>query len=179
MSTLATSDLQQHQLNMEYFTEKSQGLMEQEDATRPPLPQPTYDPRALLNPTTAKRPASVAGSERGREDPHYAADAGQISLVERLHNVQERTASPSKRPKPDDPQKSRPLQLPGRGGFTLDMQNVPKTGLPSLPPPSASKATIDLTMSKYRRYALSPTYPYDPRVVAVTVGSHVIVTNAI
>jgi hypothetical protein len=66
---------------------------------------PRFDPRALLNPKSAaaKRPASSGqDSERGRTEPTVT---GQVSLVERLHNVQERTASPAKRVKTEDPPK--------------------------------------------------------------------------
>lgn len=55
-----------------------------------PAQQPLrFDPRALLNPSSSnpKRPASSGNdTDRGRADPTIA---GQVSLVERLHNVQE------------------------------------------------------------------------------------------
>lgn len=74
----------------------------QQDQTPPATPR--FDPAALLNPKSApKRPASSTGeeTERGRADPTIS---GQVSLVERLHNVQERTASPAKRVKTADEQ---------------------------------------------------------------------------
>ncbi|KAF1942220.1 hypothetical protein EJ02DRAFT_345944 [Clathrospora elynae] len=110
-----------------------------------PAPQiPQFDPRALLNPKSAssKRPASSGGDvERGRTDPIIA---GQISLVERLHNVQERTASPSKRIKTGDPRQPPGSRPNFAGESALDLQHPNGQLSPPLPqqgPP------IDLTMS--------------------------------
>jgi hypothetical protein len=121
-----------------------------QDSRSMPQFQPyTFDPRALLNPRSmAKRPASVAEPEadRGRENPTIA---GQVSLVERLHNVHERTASPAKRAKTDDErQKSRQQSSMG-GGSTLKLhQQAPNR--PSAPTSGpATAAAIDLTMSEY------------------------------
>ena len=106
-----------------------------------PVPQlQQYDPRALLNPKSiSKRPAAEEQAVRGRED---AAFAGQVSLVERLHNVHERTESPSKRVKTDDERKSKSHSNVGSGG-ALDLK---PNGDRSTPIPSHS--AIDLTMSK-------------------------------
>jgi hypothetical protein len=110
-------------------------------------PAPRFDPRALLNPkvaAAAKRPASSGGEEadRGRTDP---AVPGQISLVERLHNVQERTASPAKRVKTEDRRKQNVNRANFGGGSALDLQNP--NGQPPPPQPQQGPA-IDLTMSK-------------------------------
>ena len=115
-----------------------------------PAPQvPQFDPRSLLNPrsSTAKRPASSGGeADHGRTDPTIA---GQVSLVERLHNVQERTVTPVKRVKTEDPRKlkgNRPnVGGGGGGGSALDFQSQP--GQSSAPQPKPGPA-IDLTMSK-------------------------------
>ncbi|KAH6245928.1 hypothetical protein HBI40_244630 [Parastagonospora nodorum] len=70
-----------------------------------------FSPTALLNPRSlaSKRPA-LSGSDldRRRTDPTIAS---QISLVEQLHNVQERTASPAKRIKTDEDRKNSSLKL--------------------------------------------------------------------
>ncbi|KAF2279431.1 SNF2 family helicase/ATPase-like protein [Westerdykella ornata] len=106
--------------------------------------QPGYDPRALLNPRTAsKRPAaSDAGSERGPDD---IPPNGQVSLVERLHNVQQRTASPAKRPKTED-EHTRQATPNVSGGSTLAM-NAHSQASPSALPTNPS-ACVDLTMSE-------------------------------
>ncbi|KAI8939997.1 hypothetical protein NX059_003720 [Plenodomus lindquistii] len=69
-----------------------------------------------------KRPASSGGedTERGRPDPTIA---GQVSLVERLHNVQERTASPAKRVKPNEHQQPTPKRQPPQPpqGVAIDL----------------------------------------------------------
>jgi hypothetical protein len=105
-----------------------------------------YDPRALLNPKLmAKRPASEAEPEanRGRDDPTIA---GQVSLVERLHNVHERTASPSKRARTDD-QRPKPRQQSNMGsGSTLKMQHQAPNRSPA-PTSGPAGGAIDLTMS--------------------------------
>ena len=110
-----------------------------------------FDPRALLNPRTAnsKRPASSDGdSDRGRIDPTIA---GQVSLVERLHNVQERTASPAKRVKTDDSHK-KSASSSSFGGSGLDLQNHNAT-----PPGLSQGPSIDLTMSEYRNIPMTYT----------------------
>ena len=110
----------------------------------PANPSQQFDPRALLNPRIAnsKRPASSGGeSDRGRPD---ATIAGQVSLVERLHNVQERTASPVKRVKTEDPQRQSPSRPNFAGGSGLDLQN--QNGFAA--PPRQAGSAIDLTMSK-------------------------------
>jgi hypothetical protein len=113
-----------------------------------PRPQnQQFDPRALLNPKSApKRPASSGGeADRGRADPTMA---GQLALVERLHNVQERTSSPAKRIKTDEDRKKAPNGAGFGGGSALDLQSqnghVPASAPASVQPGPA----IDLTMSK-------------------------------
>lgn len=109
-----------------------------------PTPQmPTFDPRALLNPKAAasKRPASSGGDhDRGRTDPTIA---GQVSLVERLHNVQERTASPAKRVKTDENRKklANGSSFGGSSALGLQNQNINGHTHPQQAP------AIDLTMS--------------------------------
>ncbi|KAF3039924.1 hypothetical protein E8E12_007199 [Didymella heteroderae] len=107
-----------------------------------PPATPRFDPAALLNPkSAAKRPASTSeGSESSRAEP---ASAGQVSLVERLHNVQERAASPAKRVKTTEEQLRKKKPSNGAsfgGGSALDFN---QNGGASLPPP----AQVDLTMS--------------------------------
>jgi hypothetical protein len=107
---------------------------------------PQFDPRALLNPKTGnpKRPASSGGdSDRGRSEPN---NIGQVSLVERLHNVQERTASPAKRLKAGELQIGTPNRATFTGGSPLGLQS--HTGSPAAASPQ-QKSAIDLTMSKY------------------------------
>lgn len=120
---------------------------------QPPFQQSAYDPRALLNPqstsasTQAKRPAEQ--EDRGRE-----ADLsnGQISLVERLHNVHERTASPAKRPRIDESgqvdltKKPLPKSSVGNGGGVLDLKPKQESSKSSAP---TKGPAIDLTMSKF------------------------------
>ncbi|PSN71344.1 SNF2 family helicase/ATPase-like protein [Corynespora cassiicola Philippines] len=109
-----------------------------------PQPRPAqYDPRALLNPKLMpKRPASEeVAADRGREEPPLP---GQISLVERLHNVHERTASPSKRVKTDDERaKSRPHAAMGSGNAL----NLQTTSARPTPVSTPGPPPIDLTMS--------------------------------
>lgn len=109
-----------------------------------PTPQtPQFDPRALLNPktSTVKRPASSGGEfDRGRADPTIA---GQVSLVERLHNVQERTASPAKRVKTEEERKKATGTSSFGGGSALELQRQ-STQSSARPGPA-----IDLTMSKH------------------------------
>ena len=111
-----------------------------------PAPQiPQFDPRSLLNPrsSSSKRPASSGGeADHGRTDPTIA---GQVSLVERLHNVQERTAAPVKRVKTDDPHKQKSSRPNVSGGSALDFQT--QSGQPSTPQ-LQQRPAIDLTMSK-------------------------------
>lgn len=110
---------------------------------------PHFDPRALLNPKspTSKRPASSGGdAERGRTDPTIA---GQVSLVERLHNVQERTASPAKRVKTDEERKRVHNASNFSSSSTLDLQRQ-NGRLPTQPGPA-----IDLTMSECPCFQIS------------------------
>jgi hypothetical protein len=105
---------------------------------------PSYDPGALLNPkaANAKRPASSGGDQdRGRAADH--AFAGQVSLVERLHNVQERTSSPAKRVKTDENRKKTANGSGFGGGSALELQN--SNG--NVPAPQ-SGPVIDLTMGE-------------------------------
>jgi hypothetical protein len=113
----------------------------QQNQTPPATPR--FDPAALLNPkSVAKRPASTSeGSESSRAEP---TSAGQVSLVERLHNVQERAASPAKRVKTTEEQQRKKKPSNGAsfgGGSALDLN---QNGGAPLPPP----AQVDLTMSK-------------------------------
>lgn len=120
-------------------------LIEEENAASPrhdnqitPHAQQQYDPRALLNPRAPpKRPASEAGSDRGREN-----EPGQISLVERLHNVHQRTSSPAKRVKTDELKKPTANTSSGNNG----VMNLNAMGERANTPTQAS--SIDLTMSK-------------------------------
>lgn len=125
-----------------------------------PPATPRFDPKALLNPKAAtKRPASA---EEGGESSNAGLAAGQVSLVERLHNVQERAASPAKRVKTAEEQRKKKnesgasfgrgsaLDLGQNGGASLD-----QNGGPPLPP-----AQVDLTMSTSASLlALSPADP--------------------
>lgn len=106
----------------------------------PVAQHPQFDPGALLNPRSAsKRPASSGGdADRGRADPTIA---GQVSLVERLHNVQERTASPAKRVKTEEERKRTARYTSFHGGSALELQN--SNGQAQTQPGPA----IDLTMS--------------------------------
>ena len=103
--------------------------------------QYAYDPRALLNPKSiSKRPASQTDSDHSRED---ATIAGQVSLVERLHNVHERAQSPAKRVKTDKETKKTRPQSNMSGGSTLvpGSTNHQRAATSGAPP-------IDLTMSE-------------------------------
>lgn len=116
----------------------------QQNQTPPATPR--FDPAALLNPkSAAKRPASTSeGSESSRADPK---SSGQVSLVERLHNVQERAASPAKRVKTTEEQQRKKKPSNGTsfgGGSALDLNQ--NSGAP-VPPP----AQVDLTMSTLRQ----------------------------
>lgn len=105
-----------------------------------------FDPSALLNPrsSNSKRPASSGtdiNADRGRPDPTIA---GQVSLVERLHNVQERTASPAKRVKTEEERrKPKAASSNFAGGSGLELQN--SNGQPQ----GQQGPAIDLTMSRY------------------------------
>lgn len=112
----------------------------QQDQTLPVTPR--FDPAALLNPKlSSKRPASSATiSDGSTSEP---GSAGQVSLVERLHNVQERAASPAKRVKTIEEQQRKKKPTSGThfsGGSALDLNNG---GYAPVPPP----AQVDLTMS--------------------------------
>ena len=114
----------------------------QQNQTPPATPR--FDPAALLNPKSAsKRPASstTEGSERSQAEP---TSAGQVSLVERLHNVQERAASPAKRVKTTEEQQRKKKPSNGSsfgGGSALDLNN---NGNTPIGPPQ-----VDLTMSMH------------------------------
>jgi hypothetical protein len=100
-----------------------------------------FDAGALLNPRSAsKRPATDQEQqpERGRED---SAAAGQVSLVERLHHVQERTASPAKRARTEDEPKAPKSHSAFAHGSALDLNRN------SQQPPPTQGTAIDLTMS--------------------------------
>lgn len=120
------------------------GQAAQQNQTPPATPR--FDPAALLNPkSTAKRPASTSeNSESSRADP---ISAGQVSLVERLHNVQERAASPAKRVKTTEEQQRKKKPSNGTsfgGGSALDLN---EHGGAPVPPP----AQVDLTISTLRQ----------------------------
>lgn len=119
------------------LTPHSPGEQARQDQTPPATPR--FDPAALLNPKSApKRPASSEGSERAEP-----TSAGQVSLVERLHNVQERAASPAKRVKTADEQRKKASSngTNFNGGSALDLNKNRSAPVP--PPPQ-----VDLTMSK-------------------------------
>jgi hypothetical protein len=109
----------------------------------PVSPFSQFDPRALLNPKSqvSKRPASSGEeADRGRPDPTIT---GQVSLVERLHNVQERTASPAKRVKTEEDRRKTANMASFGSGSALNLQSA-NGQAPTQPGPA-----IDLTMSKY------------------------------
>lgn len=115
--------------------------MQQEQNARPAPQIQQYDSRMLLNPKSVpKRPASEQEPERGREIGQ--ATPGQVSLVERLHNVHERTASPAKRARTNEEHQNKLHQSNIGSAGALDLkQNNPK--------PTATRGpAIDLTMSK-------------------------------
>lgn len=100
-----------------------------------------FDPRALLNPMPGKRPAEEA--DRGRANPPM----GQVSLVERLHNVHERTASPAKRFKADNQRKNTSNGSNFGNGNALDLKQ--SNGQPPVAQaPQTQGPAIDLTMSE-------------------------------
>jgi hypothetical protein len=107
-------------------------------------------PAALLNPrASTKRPASE--SDSAREDLSDSP-GGQVSLVERLHNVHARTASPAKRFRTGDDQdlKQQPPKPTVQSGSTLSLQrhNGTKQQGDSPTPTAVHSESIDLTMSK-------------------------------
>jgi hypothetical protein len=118
----------------------------------PPAQLPRFDPRALLNPTaaiptsTAKRPAS-SGEDGSRGRAEIVAPPGQVSLVERLHNVQERTASPAKRVKTDEQVKARSSGF-GSGALDLGQGNGQYSQHSNGYHPTPQSTAVDLTMSK-------------------------------
>jgi len=124
-----------------WLTHDGETAMRQQEPVGPqPTPQLQFDPRALLNPSSvSKRPATESDPERGREN-------GQLSLVERLHNIHERTVSPAKRAKMDDAHtKTPPRSTLGSEGATLDLAE--QNNQRSIP---TSGPAIDLTNSKKR-----------------------------
>jgi hypothetical protein len=127
-------------------------LMTNDEAAAPKIPSPApqyqsqlFDPRALLNPkSVSKRPAAEQGPERGRETENGQELPGQVSMVERLHNVHERTASPAKKTKTEDDHKKQnrsPASF-GAGALDLTKQSNTHTQIPQ------HNLAIDLTMSK-------------------------------
>ena len=124
------------------MNDEAAAVTQQHQSPIPQYPQ-AFDPRALLNPkSVSKRPAAEQEHERGREN---GKPAGQVSLVERLHNVQERTASPAKKPKLHDGHgKKTASPASFAGGSALDLRH------PQNPQPAPAVhfgAAIDLTMS--------------------------------
>ncbi|KAL1608529.1 hypothetical protein SLS60_003471 [Paraconiothyrium brasiliense] len=119
--------------------------------TAAPQPSPTslyqpqqFDPRALLNPkSVSKRSAAEQEAERGRETENGQELPGQVSLVERLHNVHERTASPAKKVKTEDDHKKKNRSPASFGAGALDLKKQ-SNGEPQVQQPNLA---IDLTMS--------------------------------
>ncbi|KAF2870907.1 SNF2 family helicase/ATPase-like protein [Massariosphaeria phaeospora] len=96
----------------------------------------------------SKRPASEGEADRGREDPIFP---GQVSLVERLHNVHERTASPAKRIKTEaeGARQLPPSAIGSSGALDLQSNNNRATSSTNNQPtstPAATHGAIDLTM---------------------------------
>ncbi len=124
------------------LTLQSSGEQAAQQSQTPPA-TPRFDPSALLNPkSSSKRPAASESSSSSHTEPH---SAGQISLVERLHNVQERAASPAKRVKTvEEQQRKKKTSNSSQigGGSSLDLNNGGQTTVPA-------PAPVDLTMSKY------------------------------
>lgn len=112
-----------------------------------PAAQAAFDPRALLNPRAPKRPVSDTQSDRG-QGAEDAGQTGQLSLVERLHNVHYRADSPAKRAKTDGDVNSR-QHTSVQGGSTLQVNPPPGVSAPFPPPqiPELQTPAIDLTMS--------------------------------
>ncbi|KAF1996594.1 hypothetical protein P154DRAFT_556182 [Amniculicola lignicola CBS 123094] len=124
------------------------GARARQEREQPRIHQPAYDAHSLLNPKSAsKRPAS---EDRGRELEQGPA-GGQLSLVERLHHVQERTASPSKRVKTDNNKRVIKSAPTSSGALNLNSatNGRPAQPLPTFGPAPTPPATaaIDLTMS--------------------------------
>ncbi|KAH6214781.1 hypothetical protein HBI15_135460 [Parastagonospora nodorum] len=87
-------------------------------------PTPQFSLTALLNPRllASKRPASSSSDlNRGRTNPTIAS---QISLVEQLHNVQERTASPAKRIKTNKDRKKSTHRQGFNSSSSLELQKT-------------------------------------------------------
>lgn len=124
------------------LTSNSPGEQAAQQNQTPPA-TPRFNPAALLNPKAGpKRPASSSeGSERSHTE---SASAGQVSLVERLHNVQERAASPAKRLKSTDEQQRKKKSLNGVQFGSSSALDLNKDRSGSVPP----AAQVDLTMSK-------------------------------
>lgn len=119
-----------------------QGNSAQIQNSRVTATPPAYDPAALLNPKAPnKRPARDSASTE-----ENASDHGQVTFVERLHNVHQRTASPAKRVRtePEQQQKQSP-KLSIQGGGALNLQRENNTPAVSI---SSQSTAIDLTMSK-------------------------------
>lgn len=131
-------------INLSTLTSYDQAVAVAQQHTSPtPQYQQAFDPRALLNPkSVSKRPAAEPEQERGRENGKAAS---QVSLVERLHNVQERTASPAKKAKLHDGNgKKTASPASFAGGSTLDLKR-PQNSQPA--PAVQTGSAIDLTMS--------------------------------
>ena len=114
----------------------------QQNQTPPTTPR--FDPAALLNPRSAPKRPALSGEEvkRGRAE---SISPGQVSLVERLHNVQERTASPAKRIKTTDEQQRKKVpsnSVQFGSNSALDLRQNGHTSVPG-------SAQVDLTMSVY------------------------------
>ncbi|KAL5432753.1 hypothetical protein PMIN06_004428 [Paraphaeosphaeria minitans] len=146
------TDYNEQQFPLPYVFQ--QPLITNNEAAAPKAPSPSpalqyqsqqFDPRALLNPKSAsKRPAAEQEPERGREPSSGEGLSGQVSLVERLHNVHERTASPAKKIKTDDDHHKKKSHSPASfGAGALDLKK-PSNGQAQAPPPGPA---IDLTMS--------------------------------
>ncbi|KAH5838070.1 hypothetical protein HBI88_096660 [Parastagonospora nodorum] len=100
-----------------------------------------FSPTALLNPQSlaSKRPAlSSSDLNRRRTDPTIAS---QISLVEQLHNVQERTASPAKQIKTNEDCKKSTHCQGFNGSSSLKLQKTSSQALLQTGP------SINLTIS--------------------------------
>jgi hypothetical protein len=127
-------------------------LMANDVVAAPKIPSPApqyqpqlFDPRALLNPkSVSKRPAAEQNPERGRETENGQQLPGQVSMVERLHNVHERTASPAKKIKTEDDRKKQNRSPASFGAGALDLTKQ-SNGQAQM---SQRNLAIDLTMSK-------------------------------
>ncbi|ORY18600.1 SNF2 family N-terminal domain-domain-containing protein [Clohesyomyces aquaticus] len=122
-------------------TQGNHAPQHQDNRVIPQVQQP-YDPRALLNPkSAAKRSAAEGGVDAGQEG---APVAGQMAFIERMHNVHERTASPSKRMRTEGEsnQQKKPQSSMQGGGGALDLHS--QNGQVQRPQTSVA---IDLTLS--------------------------------